>query len=567
MISPSLDAAENTFPWDPFAPREDPLGPRRGEWWIAAFLILGVAARVVRYALCFPLWSDEAFLAATHLSRGYLDMFRPLEYHQVCPILFLWAQHACVDLFGFRENSLRLFPLLCSLAGLAVFWRMAGRLLRGTALVLGVGIFAVGYPGIRYAAEAKPYSCDLLVSLVLMALFVEWWRQPQRLRWLWALVAAAPLAVGFSYPAVFVGGGISVAVAWVLWRARLHRGWPVWIVWNLALCGSFLLVYQTCIKAQNSELGNMRDYWHASFPPLDSAVKFTAWVVSTHSGDMLAHPFGGPRGGSTLTFICCAAAVVMLCRRRQLTLLVFAAGTLALNFAAAAVHRFPYAGHVRMALYLAPLVCLLAGLGLTEILAWGRSRWLDHSAIQNPKSKIQNLKSLLLNPLLLVLLCLAAIPLGSMVRDYLHPGKTPEDIEARKFARDFWPTMERDGEVVCLKTDRDLSFLPNLDFAPEVFQWGYSSLYLCNERIYSPRHARREPPDLSRVSAARPLRCVYYRCLEPGRGDDRKGLARWLDSMRQRYEQVGHRVYLIRHNVDKELKVVAHVEVYEFVKK
>src|SRR5512140_912310 len=78
----------------------DPLGGQQVRHWSWAFLALGVAARVLRYALRFPLWADECFLSANLLDRGYLDLLEGLDYGQVCPFLFLWLQQTLVRLFG-----------------------------------------------------------------------------------------------------------------------------------------------------------------------------------------------------------------------------------------------------------------------------------------------------------------------------------------------------------------------------------------------------------------------------------------------------------------------------------
>ena len=168
--------------------------------------------------LRFPLWEDEAFLSANFLHGGFRELTGPLDYYQVCPLGFLWVQRAVVGLLGFNEYTLRLVPLVCGLASLFLFRRLAGRLLRGTALVLAVAIFSVSYPCIRYSVEAKQYGVELFVTLVLLTLTVEWWRRPDQTRWLWALAAAAPVAAWLCYPAVFVGGTISLFVGWMLWR-------------------------------------------------------------------------------------------------------------------------------------------------------------------------------------------------------------------------------------------------------------------------------------------------------------------------------------------------------------
>ena len=177
------------------------------------FLVLGIAAGTVRYLLRFPLWEDEAFIGTNLLRHGYLGLLEPLDYHQVCRSCSYGSRLTLVKLFRFTEYTLQLYPRLCSLASLFLFRHVTGHLLRGTALVLAVTVFSVAYPGIRYAAEVKPYGSDVLVSLLLLSFAVRWWRRPEDNRWLWGLVFLAPLAVGFSYPAVFVGGGIRLVAA------------------------------------------------------------------------------------------------------------------------------------------------------------------------------------------------------------------------------------------------------------------------------------------------------------------------------------------------------------------
>ena len=78
--------------------------------WV--FVWLGVLLRVVTFALNFPLWGDEAFVAVNLITRGYRDLLRPLDYAQICPLLFLWLELTAVKLLGFSEWSLRLIPTI-----------------------------------------------------------------------------------------------------------------------------------------------------------------------------------------------------------------------------------------------------------------------------------------------------------------------------------------------------------------------------------------------------------------------------------------------------------------------
>jgi hypothetical protein len=528
------------LPLDFFPNRSKVLPPEQIERWITMLLVLGIAARIVRYALRFPLWGDEAFLSASFLHRGYLDLLRPLEYHQVCPLLFLWGQLTIVKLLGFTEFTLRLFSLLCSIASLFVFRSLARRVVRGTSLLVAVGIFAVAYPGIRYAAEAKPYQCDLLVSLVLLLLCIQWWRRPQHVGWLWGLAVAMPIAIGLSYPSVFVAGGIVVAVAVMLWTLPLHRGWPAWGTLTALLGLSFLTMLKLSTGSQlQADLGEMQSYWHESFPPLHSLTALLRWLVSAHSGELLAYPIGGPHGGSAATLFFCAVAVLMLWRKRQSRLLLLLLTPLALNFVAALVHRYPYGMAVRLALYWAPMACLLSGMGVDVVLArlWPHRRRLPETAI---------------------VFALALLAVGSICRDVAYPGKSDSDIRARDFARWFWFEMARDGELVCCKTDL------GRDFSPQAFQLGQSAVYLCNQRIYSPRHAQCRPPQMDRVSTTWPLRCVQYCSSQYPR--DEVALAGWLTAMQAHYHLLERHVYPTSHIVgrDQYLGGIDLVELFVF---
>ena len=85
------------------------------------------------------------------------------------------------------------------------------------------------------------------VRNVLEALLVpaaHWLRRPDRLRWLVVLSLVTPPALFGSYPAVFVGGAVSLGLLATAWR----RGWKarlLFAAYNLTLVASFLGHYWT----------------------------------------------------------------------------------------------------------------------------------------------------------------------------------------------------------------------------------------------------------------------------------------------------------------------------------
>jgi len=560
--------------------------------WLLALLIVGVVLRLTRYLLRFPLWEDEAMLSANLLDRDFIGLLRPLHYCQVAPTLFLWGQLAIVRLLGFHEYALRLVPFLCGLGSLLLFRHVAGRLLQGVSLVLAVGLFAVAYPMTRYAAEAKPYGCDLFVALAILALAIEWLRRPDQTRRLWCLAALVGPAVGYSFPAIFVAGGVSLVILCRKLSATRHspstdpppaslgkvaddspavnvrrgmpaiQGWIAWIVYNAVLITSFaavLLVSKYSVGETNQQTME-ETHWASTFPPIRQPLKLPLWLLETHAGAMLGYPLGGPNWGSTFSLLCVVAGVIALARRRQWLLLGLLLAPLGLNFIAAALHQFPYGGHARMTLFLAPAFCLLMAFGLTAALAWieGRRR------TASPPSGGRWRQSL--NGCTIFLGLLALLAGGSWLRDVTQPYKSATTLRAREFAQWFWFEMAHHSELASCETDFQT------DLSPDKLNCGWSSLYFCNQRIYSPRHARGEKPRLGSVSIDRPLRCVLYRSPKEEQespSPDPQARQKWLEKMQLDYDLVAHDTYPFAAYDKSDRRQISddYVEVFKFVPK
>lgn len=491
------------------------LSPRTVERWVWFFVLLGLAARSTRYLLRFPLWEDECFLATNYFDRGFLDLLRPLDLHQVAPMFYLWAELAAVKVLGFTEYSLRLLPFLASLASVLLFRHLARQVLQGTALVLAVATFSCSYCGIRYAAEAKPYGVDSFVSLAILALYFAWRRRPAGGRWLWAITLLTPLCLGLSYPAIFVTGAISLAIARDLPVRNSRQEIIAWFAFNGAMVASFLGAYVLAARGQSSaELGFMRDFWRGAMPRWESPWAFAEWLVTVHAGDMLAFPAGGRNFASLLTFGCLVVGLVAIWRTRRWTLITWMFAPAALNLIAASFERYPYGGHIKFSQYLAPTICLTVGLGAATIAAQvARWRVVGRRAVAPALG-----------------FCVL-VAVGTMARDFSHPYKTIDDQRARDFARWFWVSISYEGEVVCLDTDLGMTFAPNV-----LAELNWGATYFCNQRIYSPRHASGQPPRFDLASAERPLSFVNY--WPQNFVVDGAAEKAWLDKMSQDFELI-----------------------------
>jgi hypothetical protein len=471
-----------------------------------SFVGLGVVLRVVRYAMNFPLWGDESFVAVNLIGHGYLELLRPLDYGQISPLLFLWIERWAVCQLGFSEWTLRLFPLACGVASVFLFRHVAGRVVRGMPLLLAVAIFAVSFHPIRHAAEVKPYASDLLVALVLLGLAFEWRRAPDRTIWLWLLVAVVPMALALSHPAVFVAGGVSLGLVAPLWTRRRWDEWVAFLLFQLGLAGTFLGLFALFTQLQERvALKGLRTYWSDSFPPLDSLDRLLRWLLDVHTGTMLAYPGGGRGGASTPTFLAVVVGSVLLWRRGRRGLTVMLLAPFALAMAAAALRRYPYGVEARQMQFVAPAICLLAGLGsawLLRVIPWPRVR--------------VGLSSL-------GVFLLAGFGFASLAGDVARPYRFLYDQQSREFARRFWTDQAREAELACLRGDFGIKNRKTKNLR--------TAGYLCNQWIYSPQRRQGGGPRWDAIKPDRPLRCVLYQETSP----DHPEVVAWLDRMQQSF--------------------------------
>ncbi len=395
-----------------------------------------------------PLWGDEASLAVNFLDRGYRELLEPLAVAQVSPILFLWGELAVLKAAGTSELALRFLPVVAGVAALLLFWPLArfafkplaeGR----TAAVIATGILAVSYYPVRHACEVKPYSCDLLASVCLLLLGMKWLADPEP-RWpKILLIALLPITLGISFPAVFVAGGIFIALAPGAVRRDVGREAAWLIAYAVVLGASFIVFYQLSDVTQFQANGTaLTTYWKGSFPP-GGVWSFFVWLLDIHTSNLMAYPIGGKHAGSIVTTIFFAIGTGYLLKTRHYSLLMILLAPFALTFIAACLHHYPYGGSARISQHLAPAICLLSGLGIVVILR------LLFPLTSGYQIGIRALCVLL-----------GAIAIGGIARDLRRPYKNIGDVRVREVAN--WIFSSPDSVVTVLNAR---------DTVPSDFQW------------------------------------------------------------------------------------------------
>jgi 4-amino-4-deoxy-L-arabinose transferase-like glycosyltransferase len=208
-------------------------GDRR---WPLPLLLALCITRFWLMPLPSSFWLDETatiFVARHGSQHPSLAIAAPQAWQSWYYPLIHWEG----VVFGYSEVATRLLSVLAMLAFLALFARLAARLIHPQA-----GWFAVfaclALPGLNYqAANARPYALGMLVFAAAVLLLVRWLDSG---RWLPAF-------------------GFAAAAAMVLYIHLLF--WPGWIVLVL-----YAVARRWCGKTpsgNSSGRWNLRWCWHA----------------------------------------------------------------------------------------------------------------------------------------------------------------------------------------------------------------------------------------------------------------------------------------------------------------
>ncbi len=397
-----------------------PALPRFTSLVTPAAVVVGCLFRLLAITSDRPLWIDEAMLALNVEARSWAELAGPLDSNQTAPLGFLLLTKLSVTTFGAAPWAFRLVPLLGSLLGLFAFPFAAREWLSPAAARLAVCVFAVSPAVVSYAAEAKQYSTDTAVAVALLAGASPLLRgRSERGPFLAVLVGGA-VAVWLSHPAVFVLGGLVVAMLTRGDRGRAATCAAVWGASFAALCW---------VQLRHSLGGGyLTDYWADYFLPRSAAA--VPWVVE-RGVDFFGT--AGGFGGSLLQADGLAAVLAGVGgiamwsdgRRAETT---WVGAMLILVLAASAARAYPFCG--RLLLFLAPVAVLLVARGATTV----ADRLSEWSAAAGG----------------LFLGVVVVAPLAAAVSQVKNPPRAEDLPQALAFVAEWW----QPGDVVYMYNGR-----------------------------------------------------------------------------------------------------------------
>jgi hypothetical protein len=334
---------------------------------IVALLFVGAGLRIAQYVIGEVLWYDELALVRNLVEKTSRELLTsPLDYAQVAPPGFTLIEKAAIAALGDNEYTLRLFPLLFSVASLPLFADVARRVLQPAGALLAVALFSLSPKLIGFGSQVKQYSTDVAAAMLMTALTLRWWERRQRngaVSNAALLGVAGLIAVWFSHASVLVLAGLGAALllecALRRERSNLRSLAPTAILWGVGMLGAIAVALQ---NVSPSTQAYMQAYWVGGFMPFpprsgDGAMWLWRAFRSLFQRELL-YPL--PAVGALLM----ALGALALIKRRQWAAFVILA-PIGAAFLASALQRYPVGE--RVSLFLLPGIMLLVAEGVDRV--------------------------------------------------------------------------------------------------------------------------------------------------------------------------------------------------------
>ncbi len=327
----------------------------RFEWII---IFIGIALRAARYLSNPSLWLDEAYHASLIMKYPFFDFSNPFV-----PAGYLFIERLLVKVFGTSEYSLRLFPFICGILSVILFYRFIKDYLSRKAILFALSLFSLCEPLIYFSYELKQYSSDVLCTLILY-IMAHNIRQQERINVAEALlyIITGTIIIWFSHPALFVSAGIMTVLVISAFRQNNFKKMLTLIgigsIWGV----SFLLNYFMILKNYHSYDWFINTYMNNYMPLLPLSLRDFRWFVSVFFNFfkyMDAFPLSGI---AVLTVIIGAYEFL---KRDKIGFYIITTPIL-LTLFASGLHKYPFTD--RLILFLWPAVLCIMAEGLEQIL-------------------------------------------------------------------------------------------------------------------------------------------------------------------------------------------------------
>jgi len=328
-------------------------------WLIITF---GISLYFRAYFSNRSLWLDEARLALNIIDRSLSSLLLPLDYGQGAPIGFLIVEKILVEILGNNEYILRLFPFICGIISLFLFYNIAKHYIEIKTIPIALILFVNSYWLTYYPSEAKQYSSDVTIALFLYFMVNYVQKNLTTLRIVLFGITGG-IVIWFSHSSVFILAGLGLSL-FLLYFVRnewlnilkISIAYSIWIL-SFTVCYFFFLEN----LSQNKWLISYWELGFAPFPP--KSISDIKWFMKTFFY-LFEHPVGLDQNGITAFAFLAGFTSMFLKKKKQFLFLI---SPIPFVLLASGLHKYPF--FQRFLLFIVPFVLLFVAEGAEQICA------------------------------------------------------------------------------------------------------------------------------------------------------------------------------------------------------
>lgn len=324
------------------------------------FIIL--AGAFLRIRLVFSnqsFWFDECALITNLVTKNYVDFIKPLDFGQVAPPLFLVIEKLMFEAFHKIfpiEMTFRFFPCFCSILSLILLPIFVDKVYKNRLFTCGVACFSAFAPYVvNYSNEVKQYSCELLVSILLISFFYFFDVKFFSKKKLFLFSLLLGLSPWISLSSLFV---IAIGSLLVLFNINQHyksyEKIKYMTLYLFPICAGFLVYWFFYAKSiQKYQYDFMLEYWQIINPSMFNHLNF--YQMFSEKTEYFLSNFCGIDYTHWHIFFWCNVALLLLIRNKKMNF--FLLGTLILTVCAGFMKIYPY--EPRLILFLFPVFAMI----------------------------------------------------------------------------------------------------------------------------------------------------------------------------------------------------------------
>jgi len=345
--------------------------------WVSLVLILiGILFRFSNYLFNRSLWTDEAWVALDIFTRTYKEIFLNDISHvslpAIPPVGFLLREKLLVNILGNNEYVLRLFPFLCGVLGVVLYWILLKKWTGQIATVIALSFFVFAESLIHYSAECKQYSVEMFIGIVLYLVAIYFHAKPANLLRILIFTLVGMIAMFISHTAIFILGGIGIAQTIFLFKGNEDKRTIGYLLTYFLWVLGFVLIYFVYLREMVDPALPMGSYVIngsvIDFIPSGNIFSLGAmqwlWKISS---DAFQNPFGlSPVLLSMGMCILGAIEVFKLDKKKFLMLFM----PVVLTIIIAILRKFPFWG--RFILFLTPAALFFIAYGISMVIRRGK---------------------------------------------------------------------------------------------------------------------------------------------------------------------------------------------------